>query len=443
VRAGARAAQIASDIIGAARHSRGAYIKLEQLTTRVGHRLSGSPELEHAIAWARDAMTHDGLANVHTEKVMVPHWVRGAEDASVVTPLARPLVIIGLGGTVATPPGGITAQLIVVHDWGELAARADSVRGAIVLFDVPMPAWTTEHGSGYGDVVGYRTGGAIEAAKLGAVAVLVRSVTAHSLRTTHTGAVRYDDHVAKIPGAAVTVEDTELLAELAARGPVRVHLHLESQQLPDAESANVVGEVRGRERPDDIVVIGAHIDSWDVGQGAHDDGAGVVTVLEAARVLAPFAPRRTVRVVLFTNEENGVRGGRAYAEAHAAELGHTIAAIETDSGGFSPRGFVVGHNDALTAAHAAARVAELARPLAALGVVRFTTGFGGSDIEPMRAGGVPLLGLEVDNRTYFDIHHTDADTLDKVDPEQLAGDVAAVASLAYLIAELPGRLDDR
>lgn len=432
-------ARVASEIITAARASRGAYTKLEELTTRIGHRLSGSPELDRAIAWAQEAMTRDGLANVHTEKVMVPHWVRGAEDAAIVAPSERPLVVLGLGGTVATPKAGVTAPVVVVHDWTELANSAASVKGAIVLYDVALPAWTVEHGSGYGDVVGFRTDGAIAAAKLGAVGVLMRSVTAHSLHTPHTGAVRYDDKVSKLPAAAVTVEDAELLARLAAHGPVTVRLHLESQQLPDVESANVVGEVVGREHPEELVVIGAHLDSWDVGQGAHDDGAGVVTMIEAAHLLERFRPRRTVRVVLFTNEENGVRGGKAYAEAHASELANTVAAIESDSGGFWPRGFSVGHATAATAV--ATHVERLVRPLAVLGVTRVTNGGGGSDIAPLKAAGVPLLGLEVDNRTYFDIHHTEADTLDKVDPAQLADDAAAVAAMAYLLAEQPGRVD--
>jgi carboxypeptidase Q len=432
-------ARVANQIIAAARASRGAYAKLEELTTRIGNRVSGSPELERAVVWARDAMTRDGLANVHTEKVMVPHWVRGAEDAAIVAPVERPLVVLGLGETVPTPKAGVVAPVVVVHDWHELEANAAAVKGAIVLYDVAMPAWTVEHGSGYGDVVGYRTDGAVAAAKLGAVGMLMRSATAHSLRTPHTGAVRYDDKVPKIPAAAVTVEDAELLARLAAHGPVTVRMHLESQKLPDAESANVIGEVVGTEHPDELVVIGAHLDSWDVGQGAHDDGAGVAMMIDAARVLEAFHPRRTVRVVLFTNEEYGPSGGNAYAVAHAAELPKTVAAIESDSGGFSPRGFSIAHATAGT--QVATRVQRLARPLAALGVTQFKLGGGGSDITPMKAAGVPLLGLDVDNRSYFDIHHTEADTLDKVDPVQLADAAAAVAAMAYLLAEQPGRVD--
>ncbi|HUJ61972.1 MAG TPA: M20/M25/M40 family metallo-hydrolase [Kofleriaceae bacterium] len=433
---------VAARIIAATRGDRAAYDRLAELTDTIGHRLSGSPELDRAILWATRALQDDGLA-AHTERVLVPHWVRGNEAAAIVAPTARPLHLIGLGGSISTPKGGITAPVVVVHDWAELDAAGDRVKGAIVVYDVAMPAWTEQNGSGYGEVVPYRFAGASQAAKRGAVAALVRSVTAHSLRTAHTGAMVYDDKLPKIPAAALTVEDTELLARLAARGPVTVHLELESQMLPDAESANVIGELRGRELPDQVVVIGAHLDSWDVGQGAHDDGAGVVTMIEAAHVLERLGlvPRRTIRVVLFTNEENGGRGGKGYATAHQAELAKTVLAVESDSGGFWPRGFSVGHKDADAAIRLRARVADIASLLAGLGVHHVAGGHGGADISPMEPAGVPQIGLEVDNRTYFDIHHTEADTLDKVDPAQLADDVAAVAVLAYIAADLPERLD--
>ena len=435
---------VAARIVAAARIDRGAYDKLSELADRIGHRLSGSPELDRAIAWAVRALGDDGL-DARTEKVMVPHWVRGAEDAALVAPIARPLRIIGLGGTVGTPKGGVDAPVVVVHDWKELEAAGDRVRGAIVLYDVAMPAWSEEHGSGYGKVVEFRWQGATRAAKQGAVGVLMRSVTAHSLRTPHTGAMGYDDKVTKIPAAAISIEDAELIDRLAKRGAVTVHLHLESQQLPDAESANVIGELRGSDRPDEVVVIGGHIDSWDVGQGAHDDGAGIVTMMEALAVLKKLGlqPRRTIRAVLFTNEENGLRGGRAYAEHHKDELARTVLAIEADSGGFTPRGFTLGAPTAAALAHMRARFADIVTLLAPIGATKLTSEghTGGADIAPMAPAGVPQAGLEVDNRTYFDIHHTDADTLDKVDPQQLADDVAAIAVVAYIVADLPDRLD--
>jgi carboxypeptidase Q len=433
---------VANKIIAAARGSHGAYDKLEQLTDTIGHRLAGEPSLDKAIAWAAQTMKNDGL-EVHTEKVMVPHWQRGAEDADITAPITRPLHLIGLGGSVATPKGGITAPIVVVHDWKELEAKKDRVKGAIVVYNTPLPAWTEEHGSGYGETVEYRWNGASAAAKYGAVAALVRSVTAHSLRTPHTGAMGYDDAQPKIPTACLTVEDTELLDRLAARGPVTVHLRLDEQTLPDVESANVIGELRGSEKPDEVVVIGGHIDSWDVGQGAHDDGAGCVIMMEAAKVIKQLGlhPRRTIRVVLFTNEENGLRGGRGYAKAHEAELAKTVLALESDSGGFAPVGFDTGAKDPQAANRLRANITDLATLLRQLGVRKVADGHGGSDIGPMEPAGVPQVGLHVDNRTYFDIHHTEADTLDKVDPNELAADVAAVAVLAFIAADLPTRLD--
>jgi len=421
----------ADQILAHARADRGAYAKLAFLTDRIGHRLAGSPQLDLAIAWAKDALAADGHA-VTTEPVMVPHWQRGAERAQLVAPITRDLVMLGLGGSVGTPPGGVTAPVVVVHGWDELAARAAEVKGAIVLYDVAMPAWTEAHGSGYGDVVPFRGAGAIAAAKLGAVAVLMRSVTAHSLRSPHTGAMRYVDGVPRIPAAAVTVEDAALIARLAAAGPVRVTLTMGARLLPEAPSANVLAELRGRERPDEVVVIGAHLDSWDVGQGAHDDGAGVVHVMQALTTLRALGltPRRTIRVVLFTNEENGLRGGKGYAATHGGD--HHVALLETDSGGFAPRGFrVETHGDAALRA----RLVEATQLLAPLGATAIEDDEAGADISPLVDAGALGLGLAVDGRTYFDIHHTAADTLDKVDPQALADGVAAIAVMAYVLAD--------
>lgn len=437
----ARYRDVAGTIIAKAHADRGAYTKLAELTDHIGHRLAGSPELDRAIAWATQALKADGH-DARTEKVMVPHWVRGAEDAKLLTPVARPLPVIGLGGTVPTPKGGITAPVVVIRSFDELEAKAASVKGAIVLFDVPMPPWDETQGNyGYGIAVAYRTKGPSRAAKLGAVGVLMRSVTPHSLHTLHTGALSYDPALPKIPAAAVTVEDSALIARLAEAGPVSVHLHLESKMLPDAVSANVIGELRGKDLPDEVVVIGGHLDSWDVGQGAHDDGTGVVTMMQAITVLRQLGlqPRRTIRVVLFTNEENGVRGAKAYAADHAGELGNTILAVESDGGGFSPRGFSLDAKPEILEP-TATKLREIMQLLAPLHAMKIDTGYAGTDVSPMIAGGVPALELMTDNRTYFDIHHTDADTLDKVDPQQLADDVAAVAVLAYVVADMPDRL---
>ena len=422
---------LAATIVAHARADRGAYTKLTYLTDRIGARLAGSPALDRAIVWAADALRADGHA-VTIDPVQVPAWRRGAESARIVAPITRDLVMLGLGGSVGTPARGVTAPVVVVRSWDELAARAAEVKGAIVLYDVAMPAWTEAHGSGYGDVVPFRGGGASAAARLGAVAVLMRSVTATSLRTPHTGAMRYAADAPKIPAAAITTEDAALLARLAVDGPVQVTLTMSARQDPDVPSANVLAELRGRERPDEVVVIGAHLDSWDVGQGAHDDGAGVVHVMQALTTLRVLGlvPRRTIRVVLFTNEENGLRGGRAYAATHGGE--RHVAALETDSGGFAPRGFrVETHGDAAVRA----RLAEIASLLAPLGADTLEDGEGGADISPLTEAGVLGLGLAVDGRTYFDIHHTAADTLDKVDPQALADGVAAIAVMAYVLAD--------
>lgn len=437
---------IAERILATARADRGAYAKLAHLTDHIGHRLSGSPQLTRAIDWAAAAMAADGHS-VRTEAVMVPHWVRGAESAALVQGGSeRALHILGLGGTVPTPAAGITAPVVVVRSWEELE-QSPAVKGAIVLFDVPLPPWDAARGfSGYGEVAPFRTQGAIRAAKRGAVAVLMRSVTAHSLSTPHTGALRYDPEQPKLPAAAITIEDADLLARLAAQGPVTVRLKLASQQLPDAPSANVIGELVGGERPEEIVVIGAHLDSWDVGQGAHDDGAGCVIMMQALTTLKQLGlqPRRTIRVVLFTNEENGLRGGRDYAKRHADELPRTVLALESDSGGFAPRGFAVElapETAPAITARALGRVrqiVDLMRPLAPLTVA---AGHSGSDVSPMIPAGVPGMGLVVDSATYFDLHHTEADTLDKVDPAALAASQAAVAVLAYIVADMPDRID--
>lgn len=423
----------ATKIIAYARADRGAYDKLTHLTDRIGNRLAGSASLDAAIAWAEGALRADGH-DVRTEKVMVPHWDRGVESARLVAPITRDLVMLGLGGSVGTPKGGLTAKVVVVHGWDELTAKAAEVKGAIVLYDTPMPAWTEAHGSGYGDIVGFRWAGPSAAARLGAVGVLMRSVTAHSLRTPHTGAMGYAADAPKIPAAAITTEDAELIARLAAVGDVKVTLSMGARMLPEAPSANVVAELRGRERPDEVVVIGGHLDSWDVGQGAHDDGAGVVHVMQALTTLRALGlvPRRTIRVVLFTNEENGGRGGKGYLAAHADET--HVAAIETDSGGFAPRGFAIDvHGDAT----ARARIAELTTLLAPLGATELNDDDSGADIGPLVDQlGIVGLGLRTDGRTYFDLHHTAADTLDKVDPQALADGVATIAVMAYVLADL-------
>jgi carboxypeptidase Q len=437
---------VADKIIATGHADRGAYQTLSELTDTIGHRLAGSPELDRAVVWAQAVMKADGLANVHTEKVMVPHWVRGEEDAAVVTPNPRSVRVLGLGGSVGTPKGGITAPLVVVHDWKELEAAKDHVKGAIVLFDVAMPPFDDQREkdpTGYGMTVGYRALGPVQAGKLGAVAVLMRSVTARSIATLHTGALHYDKDTVKIPGAAVTVEDAMWLDRLVKRGPVSIHLRLEDQILPDVESANVIGELVGRDKPDEIVAIGGHLDSWDVGQGANDDGAGIVTMLHAVKLLKQLGlqPKRTIRVVFWVNEENGVKGAAAYALAHKDELAKHVLAVESDTGGFAPKGFIANDKDPETAKRVVERIAEIATLLQPLHATRVKLDGPETDVGPEAEAGVPSAGLWVDTSRYFDYHHTDADTLDKVDPQELADCATAMAVLAYVVADLPDRLD--
>jgi carboxypeptidase Q len=426
---------VAATLVGRALLTPEPLAELAELCDDIGHRLTGSPELDRAIAWAQQQMRADGLVNVRAEPVTVPVWVRGAESARMVAPAERPLHVLALGGSVGTPAGGIEAEVVVVGSFDELEKRKDEVRGKIVLFDVPF--------SDYGQTVSYRGGGPSAAARLGAVAALVRSVTPTSLDTPHTGATNNAEDVAPIPAAAITIEAATQIRRLTARGiAVKIHLELGAHTLPDAQSANTIGEVRGREKPDEIVVLACHLDSWDVGQGAQDDGAGCVTVMGAADLIAglPVPPRRTIRVVLYTNEENGLAGGRAYAKDHAAELANHRAAIEVDTGAGQPRGFRVARGKGSTDADIARAIdalrpaAELLEPIGAGGL---RPGHAGADIGPMGDAGVLLLGQEQDTTAYWPIHHTEADTVDKVDPALLAKNVAATAVMAWALAEAP------
>jgi carboxypeptidase Q len=356
--------------------------------------------------------------------------VRGAESAELLEPRRKNLPMLGLGGSVATPPGGITAEVLVVESFAELAERATEARGKIVLFNAP---W-----NGYGQTVQYRSRGAVAAAEVGAVASLIRSVTPFSMDTPHTGAMGYSEGVERIPHAAITAEDAGLLMRLQQAGErLVVHLKMEAQTLPDVESRNVVAELVGSEKPEEIVVLGGHIDSWDVGQGAMDDGGGSVAAWEAVNLLRrlKLRPRRTVRAVLWTNEENGLRGGTGYRDAHRDELQNHILAIESDAGVFEPQGFGFSGSDA-----AFQMIREIAALLEPIDAELVTSGGGGADIGPIMQEGVPGMGLQVDGTRYFWYHHTRADTIDKLDPREMALCVAAMAVMSYVVADLDERL---
>jgi carboxypeptidase Q len=410
----------------------GAYEDLAWLCDHIGHRLSGSPQLDRAIAWAQDRLKDAGLTGVHAEPVMVPHWVRGVERAEMLAPLAQPLHILGLGGSVGTPEGGITADVAVVGSFDELDQLGGTLKGKIVLFDVPFKS--------YGHTVAYRHDGAARAAKHGAVAALVRSVGPVSLDTPHTGAMDYDPAFPKIPTASVTLEAATQMRRMQQRGErIRLRLEMGAKTLPDAPSANVVGEIRGTEWPDEVVLLSGHLDSWDVGQGAQDDGAGTVTVLEAARLLQALGlkPRRTIRVVLWTNEENGLRGGKAYRDAHRAEFKNLVAAFETDSGSERIKAFSLDLRKAGPEAKASALAAlkGLGGALEGFGPIELRLGGSGADVSPMVAEGVPGIGVGHAATHYFDVHHSHADTLDKVDRDDLAHNAAALAAFAYALAQ--------
>jgi len=420
-----------SRLIGEALSTDAAWQRLAYLGDTFGNRLSGSPNLDAAIHWAVDEMTKDGLENVHTEPVKVPHWVRGHESLEIAGPIPQPLVLLGLGNSVGTPAGGIEAELLVVHSFEELDAAHDRVKGRIVLFNVPF--------TNYGETVKFRTAGPSRTGALGAAAMLVRSVGPAGLRTPHTGTLVYAAGQPQIPAAAVTTEDAARLQRMVDRGTtVRLRLSMDAHFLPDADSANVVGEIRGRERPDEVVVVSGHFDSWDVGTGSTDDGGGVISAWEALRLMKTLnlRPRRTVRVVLWTNEENGGRGGLAYRDRHAAELARHVMMLESDSGVFRPIGFGFTGSDA-----ARAKVRDIAALLSGIHANAILASGGGADIDPsIQQAHIPSLSLEVDGN-YFLIHPTPADTVDKIDPGEMARCAAAVAVMTYVVADLPDRLE--
>jgi len=430
VPASAPVGQPPAQLVGAALSTDRPYQRLRHLTDHIGPRLAGSVGLETAVKWALAELAADHLESVRADPVAVPHWVRGEERARLLQPMARPLPVLGLGGTIGTPPGGITAPVVGVRSMAELPALGDRARGAIVLFNCAMPPELPPFDA-YDKAYDCRSDSASAAAKLGAQAVLVRSLTTRSLQTLHTGTLWYDDKVKQIPATSVTIEDAELIQRALDRGePVRVQLELGARRLPDARSANVIAEWRGRERPDEIVLIGAHLDSWDVGTGAQDNGSGVVVAMEVVGVLQRqgLRPRRTVRVVLFTNEENGMKGAYDYFKQHGAE--HHVAVIEIDRGAGRPTGWSVDGSPGTLA-----RVQELAGPLLSIGADRVEAGFAGVDVIPLTRAGVAGLELEADASHYFDVHHCAADTFEKVDRRDLALQTAAATALVWQLAE--------
>jgi carboxypeptidase Q len=422
-----------SRLVRAATADRFAWDRLAVLTDTFGHRLSGSQALEDAIDWATETMRRDGFDRVWKDPVKVPKWVRGSESLELTAPRRQRVPMLGLGMSVGTPPAGIEAELMIVNSFAEFERRSAEARGRIVLFNAPF--------RGYGQTVSYRTTSASLAAQHGARAILVRSVGPEGLRTPHTGMLTYRRGVPQIPAAAIPTEDANRLARLAAAGTtLKVKLSMEARLEEDADSANLIAELRGRERPEELVVISCHFDSWDVGTGASDDGGACVAVWEAARLMLQenLRPRRTVRVVLFTNEENGLRGGLDYRTRYANILDRHVLMFESDLGVAAPTGFGFSGNDL-----AREQVTAIASLLEPIGATHIGAAGGGADIGPsVAAGRIPSMSPEVDSSKYFIVHHTDADTIERIDPAGMGRHVAAIAGMIYVIADMPARLGE-
>jgi Zn-dependent M28 family amino/carboxypeptidase len=417
-----------------------AYRQLAHLTENIGPRLSGSLQAKAALEYVAGELRQLGL-EVHLEEVKVPHWVRGAETAELTqyagqaAGTTQKVVLTALGGSASTPPDGIMADVVVVNNFDELKALGHGqLAGKIVLFNEIFDKQKAAGGMAfmaYGEAVRYRGAGPKAAADLGAAAALVRSVSSADFRLPHTGF----SFPAGIPAGAVTAEDADLIAHLSTQGKVRMHLTLTPQKLPDVTSYNVIADLQGSEHPEQIVVVSGHLDSWDLGTGAIDDGAGVVVAMEAAEILQKLhlRPRRTLRVIAWMDEENGGAGSQTYTKDYSAEFSHYAAAIESDSGAAHPLGFDVKMSP---------RAAELLRP-----VLEVLQSFGanavqpssyppGADIAAMSEAGVPALGILQDGRTYFNYHHSAADTLDKVIPGELRENAAAMAVMGYALASM-------
>ncbi len=418
-------------IIAVAMSDNDAYTRLEYLCDRIGNRVSGSPALERAIAWSAEQMKAVGLSNVQVIPAKIPHWVRGEESARLLSPVARPLHMLGLGMSVGTPPGGITADVVAVNDFDELTKLTrDKVEGKIVVYNEPY--------KGYGSTVVYRSNGASRAAALGAVAALVRSIGPAGSQTPHTGTMRYDPAQPRIPVAAISAEDAMMIYRLYSNGvPVRVHLEMGAHQEPDVDSGNVIGEIPGKERPEEVVVIGGHSDSWDVGQGAHDDGAALMASLQAMAILKQLGlqARRTLRLAFWVNEENGTRGGQAYRAWVGDKIQNHVAAIEMDGGAETPRGFGASVDEA-----SATMLRQIAQLLEPIGAGAIGSDGGGEDISALIRDGVPGLSEQSAGTHYFEWHHTDADTFDKVNLDDLRKSTAAMAIMGYILADMPDRL---
>jgi carboxypeptidase Q len=425
----------------AALNSDYAHRQVAHLANNIGPRLSGSAQAAKAVEYVAGELKAIGC-EVQLEKVMVPHWVRGEETAALVQfpgqaqSTTQKIVLCALGGSVATPPEGIEADVIAVRNFDELKAiPREKVAGKIVLFNYPFDKQMAAEGRGneaYGEAVVYRSDGPSAAARQGAVACLIRSVGGADYRLPHTGLTDYAGDAPKIPAGAVTAEDADLIADLVRQGPVKMKLVLTPQTLLDVESANVIGDIKGSEHPEQVIIVSGHLDSWDLGTGAIDDGAGVAVSMEAANLIQKlhFKPKRTIRMIAWMNEENGSAGSKQYAKDHEKDWAKHFAALETDGGAGHPLGVNIKGKP------------ELKNMLAPVAAILQESGAGmlnlvehcGADIEPLEKAGVPAFSPIQDSRFYFNYHHTAADTLDKIVPKELAENSAVVAVVAYALA---------
>jgi len=426
--------ETAQKLIEAALRDADGLARLQYLCDRIGNRLSGSASLERAIEWSASEMKKAGLENVQTPPVKVPKWIRGKESAVMVAPIEKPLWMIGYGMVPGTPPEGITADVIAVSSPDNLKDLGrENVAGKIVLY-IP-------------NADGYKlatTAGPAAAAAAGAVAVMIRSGIA--LQGPHTMALNWPAGATKIPTAALSVEDAAMIQRLLeSHTNVRVRLMMESHQEPDADSNNVMGEIRGREKPEEVVVLGGHIDSWDVGQGAHDDGAGIMSALEAVALIKKLGlqPRRTIRVVFWVAEENGLAGGRAYRAMIGDEIRNHVAAIEDDHGAEKPTGFGFGGQQQQAVFPGAfQRAVEIGELLKGIGANKIEPRGGGGDVRPLSSEGVPGFDVRTVGTRYDEWHHTHGDSFDNITPRDFQLHVASLAVLSYVLADMPERLTE-
>jgi hypothetical protein len=427
----------------AALNSDYAYRQVAHLADNIGPRLTGSAQAAKAVEYVARELKAIGC-EVQLEKAMVPHWVRGEETAALIEfpgqaqNTTQKIVLCALGGSVATPPEGIEADVVAVRNFDELKSMPrDKVAGKIVLFNYPFDKQMAAEGRGneaYGEAVVYRSNGPSAAARQGAVACLIRSVGGADYRLPHTGLTDYAKDAPKIPAGAVTAEDADLIANLVPQGPVKMRLVLTPKTLPDIESANVIADIKGSEHPEQVVIVSGHLDSWDLGTGAIDDGAGVAVSIEAANLIQRLhlKPKRTIRVIAWMNEENGSAGSKQYAKDHEKEWANHFAAMETDGGAGHPLGINI---------KAKPEVKKILAPVAAIlqdsgaGILHLVEHCG-ADIEPLEKAGVPSISPIQDSRFYFNYHHTAADTLDKIVPKELAENSTVVAVTAYALANM-------